>query len=606
LETQTEIETMGNQFKLQSKKEYPRPESIPRPPSTYQPKPQVALADLSPNAYENVVARIISYRTSERKDELGSKVIFTGLLEDSSFRLPFVCHKVKIPFTRDSVFKFNNVYVHEFPDKSLLLVITEFTDWQFLNVDGYFEYQNYVFRPKIDKIKMPIQNISLDGTITTIHNNSGLVKRCNNCKSLLYYDVCPNNCQSEWGWDLRVSTKLYDGSGSIKMVLTKDVASRILQRNISELILLATQTKLTPNNSSHNFQSSSVYQIKVPETIEVIEAVTETPSAYRKNDKLIVTDGRNLVFVAPNEHHYFVEFENRSLNVSEVEDRKIIRRLIEKAVDIKIRKKTGKGMLQGIYLLEEPMKLYRCEKASLYLGFSLSVFIKQKQEGGPVLATVEVTPQAYVRESVLDYIRMRRENGASTQSLIRHLVNTRNKVIVAPSGNYGCIVDVITRKASNQSISDTDHRNLVQFWKEVYDIDILPDEMPLLKVRMMNSPHSFTYPPSMVFYGNESLVISAGLQKYIEDKKATLKYRMDRVVKDSLEDLKIGDAKLEFEGDKIESNNIQSVLLQEIKEKLYGKEVKARGSILFVHDELWFFPSQLQFSYVLHSKEFGF
>jgi len=81
---------------------------------------------------------------------------------------------------------------------------------------------------------------------------------------------------------------------------------------------------------------------------------------------------------------------------------------------------------------------------------------------------------------------------------------------------------------------------------------------------------------------------------------------MDKVVKDTLEDLKIGDVKLEFGGDKIESNNIQSVLLQEIKEKLYGKEVKARGSVMFVHDELWFFPSQLQFSYVLHSKEFGF
>jgi hypothetical protein len=604
LETQTE--TMGEQFKLQQKKEYPKPESIPRPPTTYQPKPQIALADVTPKSFETVVGRVVYLKTTERQDELGTKVIFTGMLEDSSFRIPFVNHKVNVPWMRDSVYKFNNAYIHEFPDKSLLLVITEFTDWQVMNVDGYFEYQQYIWKPKIDKIKRPIQNISLNGTITTVHNNSGLVKRCNNCKSLLYDDTCPNKCQSEWGWDLRISIKLYDGSDSIKMVLTKDVASRILQRNLSELILLATQTKLTPNNPSHNFQSSSVYQIKVPEAMEVIEAVTETPSAYRKSDKLIVTDGRNLVFVAPDEQHYFVEFENRSLNVSDIEDRKIVRRLIEKSVDMKIRKKTGKGMLQGIYLLEEPMKLYRCEKASLYLGFSLSVYIKQKQEGNQILATVEATPQAYVRESVLDYIRMRRENGASTQSLIHHLVNTRNKVLVAPSGNYGCIVDVITRKASNQSISETDHRNLVQFWKEVYDIDISPDEMPLLKVRMMNSPHSFTYPPSMVFYGNESLVISAGLQKYIEDKKATLKYRMDKVVKDALEDLKIGDVKLEFEGYKIESNNIQNVLLQEIKEKLYGKEVKARGSVMYVHDELWFFPSQLQFSYVLHSKEFGF
>jgi hypothetical protein len=603
MEAQTE--TMGELFKFQQKKEYPKPENIPRPPTIYEPKPQVALADVTPNAYETIVARIISYRTSERQDELGSKVIFAGLLEDVSFKLPFVCHKVKIPFSRDSVFKFSKAYIHEFPDKSLLVVITEFTDWQFLNVDGYFEYQNYVFKPKIDKIKRPIRNISLDGTITTIHNNSGLLKRCNNCKSLLYDDTCPNKCDSEWGWDLRISTKLYDGSGSIKMVLTKDVTSRLLQRNLSELILLATQTKLPPN-INNNITSSSVYQIKVPESIPIVEAVTESASSYRKNDKLIVSDGRNLVFVAPNEQHYFVEFENRTLNISEPEDRKIIRRLIEKAIDLKIRKLTGMGMLQGIYLLGEPMKLYRCEKGSLYLGFSLNVYIKQNQKGNSIVATVEATPQAYVRESVLDYIRMRRENGASTQSLIRHLVNTRNKVIVAPSGNYGAIVDVITRKASNQSISETDHRNLVQFWKEVYDIDISGDEMPLLKIRMMNSQQSFTYPPSMVFYGNETLVISAGLQKYIEDKKSTLKYRMEKTVKEALQDLKIGDTKLGFEGDKIESSNIQNVLLQEIKQKLYGKEVRARGSIMFVHDELWFFPSQLQFSHILHSKEYGF
>lgn len=599
-----QTERMGDQFKLQQKKEYPKPENIPRPPSIYEPKPQVALADVKPNTYENVVCRIIFYRTSERRDELGNKVIFTGLIEDSSFRIPFVCHKLNIPFSRDTIFKFNNAYVHEFPDKSTLLVITEHTDWQMLNVDGYFEYQQFVYKPKIGKIKRPIQNISLDGTITTIHNNSGLVKRCNNCKSLLYDDECPNKCQSDWGWDLRISSKLYDGSGSIKMVLTKDTASRILLRNLSELILLATQNKLTPDNNK--IPSSSVYQIKIPEAIPIIEAVTESASSYRKNGKLLVNDGRNLVFVAPNEQHYFIEFENKSLNVSELEDRKVIRRLIEKAIDLKIKKINGKGMLQGIYLLEEPMKLYRCEKASLYLGFSLSVYIKQNQRGDSIVATIEATPQAYVRESVLDYIRMKRENGASAKGLINHLVNSRNKVIVAPSGNYGSIVDVITRKANNQSISDTDHRNLVQFWNEVYDIEIDADEMPLLKVRMMNSPQSFTYPPSMVFYGNETLVISAGLQKYIEDKKSTLKYKMEHTVKEALTDLKIGESKLDLAGDKAESNNIQNILLQEIKEKLYGKEVKARGSIMSVHDELWFFPSQLQFSYVLHSKKYGF
>ena len=58
-----------------------------------------------------------------------------------------------------------------------------------------------------------------------------------------------------------------------------------------------------------------------------------------------------------------------------------MRRLIEKAIDINIRKQTGRECYRESILLEEPMKLYRCEKASLYLGFSLNVYIKQKQEG---------------------------------------------------------------------------------------------------------------------------------------------------------------------------------------------------------------------------------
>jgi hypothetical protein len=599
----TKTAMRDEQFKLYQVKEYPNPQSIPRPPPTYEPKSQVALADLTAKSYVKIVARAVYLKTSERQDQLGTKVIFTGILEDATFKLPFVSHKLNIPWQRDTVYKFDNVYVHEFPDRSLLLVITEFTDWQLKVVDGYLEYQQFVWKPKIDKIKNPVQNISLTGTITTVHNNSGLVKRCNSCKSLLYDDVCPNKCNNGWGWDLRVSSRLYDSSGSIKMVLTKDVASRILQRNLSELILLATQTKLTPDpNSNNTFLSSSNYQLKVPETVEVIEAVTESASSYRKSDKLIVTDGRNLVFVAPNEQHYFTEFNNRTLRSSEIEDKKIMRRLIEKATDINIRRQTGKGMLQGIYLLEEPLKLYKCEKANLYLGFSLNVYIKQKPEGDSVTASVESTPQAYVRESVLDYIRMRRENGATANGLIKHLVNSRNKVIVAPSGNYGSIVDVITRKPSNQTISEADNRNLVQFWHDVYDIDISPDEMPLLKIKMINSEQTFTYPPSMVFFGNESLVISAGLQKFIDDKKANLKFRMDKIVKQALNDLRIGEAKLEFEGDKVESNNIQTVLLQEIKEKLYGKEVKATGSIIYVHDELWFFPNNLQFSYSKQSQ----
>jgi hypothetical protein len=69
---------------------------------------------------------------------------------------------------------------------------------------------------------------------------------------------------------------------------------------------------------------------------------------------------------------------------------------------------------------------------------------------------------------------------------------------VTPSGNYGSISEVVTRKAGAQKVSDLDTRTLVEYWKEIYNIDISADEIPLLKIKMVNSENTFTYPPSML------------------------------------------------------------------------------------------------------------
>jgi hypothetical protein len=171
-------------------------------------------------------------------------------------------------------------------------------------------------------------------------------------------------------------------------------------------------------------------------------------------------------------------------------------------------------------------------------------------------------------------------------------------VIVAPSGNYGSITEVVMRKAVNQKVSDTDNRNLVEFWKQIYDIDISADEIPLLKIKMVNSENTFTYPPSMCFFaGGDSLVIPAAVQGFIESKKSTLKTRMDKVASKAIQDLRIGDLSLGSGAAITEQQmDIQTQLLQETRQKLFGRNVSARGSIISVHDELSFFPSQIQFS----------
>jgi hypothetical protein len=470
------------------------------------------------------------------------------------------------------------------------LIITEHSKIELENIE---DYREFIWVPKIESINRPVHYINLQGVITTVHSNSGLVKRCNNCKSILY-DSCPNNCKEQgWSWDLRVSSRLYDGSGSIRMILTKDLASRILQRNLSELILLA-------NGSIHSVAKSqfqtTICKIRIPDTIEVIEAVCEnaSPSSFRKSGKLIVTNGINLVFFPANEEHTFIfkDYTRRELRVSDPEDKKIIKRLIEKSLEISIKKMTGNRMMHGIFLLEDPLPLYRCEKAKLYLGFSARVNLIENE------LQIEFSPQAHVRESVFDYVNLRRERGASSNAISRNLMTYRNRVVVAPTGNYGSISEIIMRKAGNQKVSETDGRNLVEFWKQIYDIDISPEEIPLLKIKMVSSENTFTYPPSMCFFaGGDSLVIPAGVQKFIENKKSTLKTRMDEIASKSISNLKFGDLSLGSELMIVDqSPGIQTQLLQEIREKLFGRNISARGSILSVHEELWFFPGQIQLS----------
>ena len=383
----TNIIVKGSIFQEREEEDYPDPTTLSLP--SQEPRiteEEVTLSELVPGKYVSTTARVVYLRAIEKQDSLGTKMIFSGILEDSTFRVPFVSHRISYPLIRNCVYKFQSAYVHEFPsDRSLLLVITEYTK---INPKDIEDYREFIWRPKVDSIKRPVRSLALQGVITTVHGNSGLIKRCNKCKSIFYDDACPNKCPKEegWGWDLRVSCRLYDGSGSMKMVLTKDIASKVLQRNLAELVLLASSKakSLTSNNSNQLSQlpPSSEIILKIPDTIDVIEAVTEdvSPSSFRSSDKVIISDGRNLLYFTPNEEdeRKFSEYVKRPLKVSDVEDRKIIRRLIEKALDIGIRRVTGMRKMQGIYLLEEPVPLYRCEQAKLYLGFSIRVIIKEQ------------------------------------------------------------------------------------------------------------------------------------------------------------------------------------------------------------------------------------
>ena len=141
----------------QQERDYPDPQTLPVPPSpsSQQPSPLVTLSELIPGKYVSTTARIVHLKTIERQDALGSKMIFSGIIEDSTFKVPFVSHKIQYPLIRNSIYKFNSAYVHEFPlDKSVILVITEHTKIDAKNVE---DYRDFIWNPTIESIKRQLE-----------------------------------------------------------------------------------------------------------------------------------------------------------------------------------------------------------------------------------------------------------------------------------------------------------------------------------------------------------------------------------------------------------------------------------------------------------------
>ena len=76
---------------------YPDPSTLPLP--SQEPRiAEVTLSELVPGKYVSTTARVVYLRTIEKQDALGTKVIFSGILEDSTFKVPFVSHRTSLFF----------------------------------------------------------------------------------------------------------------------------------------------------------------------------------------------------------------------------------------------------------------------------------------------------------------------------------------------------------------------------------------------------------------------------------------------------------------------------------------------------------------------------
>src|SRR5919109_1864379 len=156
----TDMIVKGSIFQEREEEDYPDPNTLPSP--TQEPRvkeEKVTLSELIPGKYVSTTARVVYLRAIEKQDALGTKMIFSGILEDSTFRIPFVSHRISYPLIRNCVYKFQSAYVHEFPsDRSLLLVVTEYTK---INPKDIEDFREFIWKPTIDSIKRPVKSLSL-------------------------------------------------------------------------------------------------------------------------------------------------------------------------------------------------------------------------------------------------------------------------------------------------------------------------------------------------------------------------------------------------------------------------------------------------------------
>jgi hypothetical protein len=539
-----------------------------------------SLSELISKTYSTVKARVIIVKAKEKEDALGKRSYLFGICEDQTFRSPFICYKPYPYFFRDGVFEFKDCYVHEFDDKSLLLIATERSTIDYLvNEDP----TKYVWNPQIGDIRRPMGTcrVTLQGLLSQISSTSGLVQRCEECGRVAFEGKCLNDHGGKLFWAVRVAGRLSDKTGSINIVFSQYTACRMLGRTVGEILQLADG----PANYPSDYLPES-FALRLPGEIEVGEAYAEVPDEYRSAKSPIVVDLNDSRITYPNNLKPAGAFGQgiKKLLPAKKEDQRDLLRLVEKFLEIRIRSITQLPKVNGIFLVENPIELYAAEKAKLHVGFRLKLTL---QENGAL--TVSGLPTAEAYESVFDYVTWRRQRGASPNAIKNTILNYRKTVVFAPNGELACIINLAFKRAKDFTVPAYELA-LPEFWQKIHDTNVDPDETPLVVAKSYRFDLELTFPPSCVYFDKQSLRLSYGTQRFMDKKRRAARLRTKEILSESLTEFAVGDFKLPLTGQCDCAPDARQLLLQDIRDKLLGKTIKATGSVIQANKNLYFIP----------------
>lgn len=218
---------LGNQVSFEKKEK----DALPK--ETFEPK-KVTIAEINPLVGTiELTARVLSIEEKEITVDDQKKILYTGVLGDSTAKIPFTAW-TDFGIKKDKTIHINGGYVKSFRGMPQV------------NLDENATVK--IQKNKIAEDDIPSRSLQLyelnenagmydvevSGRIIEIQQGSGLILRCPECNQVLSEDGCRVHGAVEGMVDLRLKCIVDDGTGSVKTILNKEKTEQILGKTLDE------------------------------------------------------------------------------------------------------------------------------------------------------------------------------------------------------------------------------------------------------------------------------------------------------------------------------------------------------------------------------------
>jgi replication factor A1 len=186
-----------------------------------------SLSDLVPGDRGITLEVLISeveQRTIDGRD--GPTEILSGVLADESTRLPFTDWEPHTAIKEGESLRLEDCYIREFRGVPSVNV-SEFTVVS--PIDEQITVSETAPRKQIGETVKDggMFDVELVGSVLAIRDGSGLIQRCPECNRVIQNGQCRSHGEVDGTDDLRVKAILDDGTGTVTVVLDRELTERV-------------------------------------------------------------------------------------------------------------------------------------------------------------------------------------------------------------------------------------------------------------------------------------------------------------------------------------------------------------------------------------------